>query len=55
MNFEPKVKPLERITRFYIASLLGTRNFQDTTTMKIGGKMRFNTKSLHRYLANNFI
>ena len=29
MNFEPKVKPLECVTYFYIASLPGTWNFQD--------------------------
>ena len=29
MNFEPKVKPLERVTCFYIASLPGFQNFQD--------------------------
>ena len=31
MNFEPKVKPLEHVTCFYIVSLPGTRNFQDNT------------------------
>ena len=29
MNYESKVKPLECVTRFYIAFLPGTRNFQD--------------------------
>ena len=29
MNFEPKVKPLERVTCFYIVSLPGAQNFQD--------------------------